>query len=103
LLGDLNDLVRADCTSRNASRVAALHAALNHLEERIARLAREDAERAERPEIDGDAVMAHLAIQPGPDVGAALRFLLGLRRVEGELGETEVLRRLDQWWAEHRE
>jgi poly(A) polymerase len=63
-------------------------------------LARTDAERAERPEIDGDAVMDHLGIPPGPDVGAALRFLLDLKRVEGELGEPEVLRRLDDWWAE---
>ena len=102
LLGDLNDLVRADCTSRNPNRVAALHAALDDLEERIAGLAREDAERAERPEIDGDAVMAHLGIAPGPDVGAALRFLLDLKRREGELGEPAVYRRLDQWWAEHR-
>jgi poly(A) polymerase len=100
LLGDLNDLVRSDCTSRNPRRVAALHEALNDLEQRIAELAREEAIKAERPEVDGDRVIAHLGIEPGPVVGRALRFLLELKRSEGDLGETAVLERLDVWWAE---
>ena len=75
LLGDLNDLVRSDCTSRNPVGVVT-HEALNDLEQRIAELAREDARKAERPEIDGDQVIAHLGIQPGPDVGRALKFYL---------------------------
>ncbi|MEC9473402.1 MAG: HDIG domain-containing metalloprotein [Actinomycetota bacterium] len=100
LLGDLNDLVRSDCTSRNPRRVAALHEALNDLEQRIAELAREEAVKAERPEVDGDRVIAHLGIEPGPVVGRALTFLLELKRSEGDLGETAVLERLDIWWAE---
>ncbi len=99
LLGDLNDLVRSDCTSRNPRRVAALHAALDDLEARIAELARLEARRAERPEIDGQAVMAHLGIGPGPEIGEALKFLLELKRTEGVLGRTEILTRLDRWWA----
>ena len=100
LLGDLNDLVRSDCTSRNPRRVTALHDALNDLERRIAELAREEAIKAERPEVDGDRVIAHLGIEPGPVVGRALRFLLELKRSEGDLGEAAVLERLDVWWAE---
>jgi poly(A) polymerase len=100
LLGDLNDLVRSDCTSRNPRRVVALHGLLDELEVRIAELAREDARKAERPEIDGAAVMAHLGITPGPDVGAAMKFLLELKRSEGTLGEDDVFARLDQWWVE---
>ncbi|MED5293594.1 MAG: HDIG domain-containing metalloprotein [Actinomycetota bacterium] len=100
LLGDLNDLVRSDCTSRNPRRVAALHEALNDLEQRIAELAREEAVKAERPEVDGDRVIAHLGIEPGPVVGRALTFLLDLKRSEGDLGETAVLERLDIWWAQ---
>ena len=99
LLGDLNDLVRSDCTSRNPRRVAALHASLDELEARIADLARDDARKAERAEIDGAAVMEHLGIEPGPDVGAAMKFLLELKRTEGVLGTDEVLARLDDWWA----
>ena len=100
LLGDLNDLVRSDCTSRNPRRVAALHEALDDLERRIAELAREEAIKAERPEVDGDRVIAHLGIEPGPVVGQALKFLLELKRAEGDLGETAVLQRLDAWWLE---
>ena len=99
LLGDLNDMVRSDCTSRNVKRVQALHDALDRFEVRIARLAREQAVAAERPELDGDEVMAHLGLTPGPDVGQAMKFLLALRRTEGELGDPEVRRRLDTWWA----
>jgi len=99
-LGDLNDLVRSDCTSRNPRRVVALHTALDDLEERISELARDEAFKAERPEISGDQVIAHLEIEPGPVVGQALQFLLELKRVEGSLGEAEVLTRLDTWWAE---
>ncbi|HBQ04637.1 MAG TPA: hypothetical protein DD646_04835 [Acidimicrobiaceae bacterium] len=100
LLGDLNDLVRSDCTSRNPRRVAALRGALDDLERRIAELAREEAVKAERPEIDGDRVIAHLGIEPGPAVGQALKFLLELKRAEGDLGESVVLQRLDVWWLE---
>ncbi len=100
LLGDLNALVRSDCTSRNPKRVRALHEALDDLELRIGALAREDARRAERPEIDGAAVMEHLGIGPGPEVGAAMSFLLALKRECGELGDDVVFARLDEWWAE---
>lgn len=99
LLGDLNDLIRSDCTSRNPRRVAELNLALDDLIERISRLAREQASADERPEIDGGAVMKHLEIGPGPEIGEALRFLLALRRTEGELGADEVYHRLDAWWA----
>lgn len=100
LLGDLNDLVRADITTRNQRKVWELHLAVDELEERVAQLAREAAVAAERPELDGDAVMAHLGIGPGPAVGAALKFLLEIKRSEGELGVDEAKRRLDEWWAQ---
>ncbi len=100
LLGDLNDLVRSDCTSRNPKRIVDLNNALDDLIARIARLAREQAIADERPEIDGDAVMAHLGISAGPEVGQALKFLLELKRSQGELGVEETYKRLDEWWAQ---
>ena len=99
LLGDLNDMVRSDCTSRNVKRIEALHDALDRFEVRIARLAREQAAAEVRPELNGEEVMAHLGLLPGPDVGRAMNFLLELRRTEGELGDAEVRHRLDAWWA----
>ena len=102
LLGDLNDLVRSDCTSRNPRTVASINSLLDELETRIAQLAREDAIKAERAEISGDEVMSHLGIGPGREVGQAMRYLLELKRAEGVLGEEEVLKRLDQWWLTQR-
>lgn len=99
LLGDLNDMVRSDCTSRNVKRIQALHDALDRFEVRIARLAREQAAAEVRPEMNGDEVMAHLGLEPGPEVGQAMNFLMELRRTEGELGDDEVRRRLHRWWA----
>ena len=99
LLGDLNDMVRSDCTSRNVKRIQALHDALDRFEVRIARLAREQAAAEVRPEMNGDEVMAHLGLAPGPEVGQAMNFLMELRRTEGELGDDEVRRRLHRWWA----
>ena len=52
-----------------------------------------------RPELDGAAVMKHLQLQPGREVGAALEFLMEVRLEEGLLGEDEIKLRLDQWWA----
>ena len=50
--------------------------------------------------MNGDEVTAHLGLAPGPEVGQAMKFLLELRRTDGELGDdTEVRRRLDAWWA----
>lgn len=100
LLGDLNHLIRCDCTTRNERKVRALQASMDELEERIATLAEADRIAAERPDLDGSAVMDHLGIAPGPDVGAAVKMLLEVKRSEGELSREELLERLDQWWAD---
>jgi poly(A) polymerase len=52
-----------------------------------------------RPELDGQAVMDHLGIGPGREVGEALSFLLEIRLDEGLIGEAESLKRLDAWWS----
>ncbi len=100
LLGQLNELVRCDCTTRNRAKADRLQHWIDDLEVRIVELARQDREAAERPQLDGQAVMAHLGIPGGPDVGAALKFLLALKRAEGVLPTDEVEARLDAWWQE---
>jgi poly(A) polymerase len=102
LLGALNELVRCDCTTRNRAKEAGLQRDIDDLERRIKRLADEDRRAAERPGLDGTEVMAHLGLAPGRDVGAALAFLLVLKRREGDLPRDELLTRLDAWWAERR-
>lgn len=101
LLVELNVLTRCDCTTRNERKARELGRRMDELEQRITELAAEEELKAMRPELDGRAVMDHLGLQPGPLVGRAMDHLLEIRLEEGLLGETEIRRRLDAWWAEH--
>ena len=100
LLGLLNELVRSDCTTRNQRIRLELHHHVDELEERIVRLAAEDRQKAERPLLDGQAVMERLGIEPGPEIGQALEFLLQLKRDEPGLDVSTTESRLDAWWAD---
>lgn len=98
-LNELNVLTRCDCTTRNEKKALMLSKRMDDLEARIAVLASQEELSALRPELDGSAVMLQLGMLPGPGVGAALSFLMEIRLEEGLLGETEIRRRLDEWWA----
>jgi poly(A) polymerase len=102
LLTPLNELTRADCTTRNAERARELERGVDELERRLAELAEREALDAIRPELDGDAIMARLGIPPGRAVGRALQFLLEIRLDEGLVGVEEAGRRLDAWWEAER-
>lgn len=97
LLGTLNDLVRADCTTRNAAKVKQLAARMDELEERIQHLAGQEEIDRMRPELDGGQIMAFLDVPAGPVVGEARDFMMELRLEEGLLGEDEAFDRLDAW------
>ncbi|MCU1485059.1 MAG: tRNA adenylyltransferase [Actinomycetia bacterium] len=99
LLDRLNELTRCDCTTRNPKKAESLARRMDQLEARIIELREQEELAAMRPDLDGKAVMDHLGIQPGREVGEALAFLLELRLEEGPLGEDEAKQRLDAWWA----
>ncbi len=99
LLGELNVLTRCDCTTRNEKKAARLSKRMDELEERIDELTAAEELAALRPELDGTAVMEHLGIGPGRDVGEAMKFLMDVRLDEGLLGDVEIRRRLDDWWS----
>jgi poly(A) polymerase len=100
VLRELNVLTRCDCTTRNEKKAARLAKRMDDLEVRIAELQEAEELAALRPELDGNAVMAQLGLAPGRQVGEAMQFLMELRLDEGVLGESEVRRRLDEWWVE---
>ncbi|MPZ69077.1 MAG: CCA tRNA nucleotidyltransferase, partial [Actinobacteria bacterium] len=94
LLGTLNLLVRADCTTRNPAKARRLQEAMDAFEARIRELAeREELERI-RPDLDGTQVMAYLGAGEGRMIGEALENLLDLRMEEGPLGTDEAYARL---------
>jgi poly(A) polymerase len=99
LLGDLNELVRCDCTTRNRAKAEHLQDQVDDLERRITDLANEERRRAERPAIDGNRVMVLLDLPPGPEVGEAVRHLLSLKRAGEATTEEEAEAALHAWWA----
>ena len=98
LLARLHVLTRADCTTRNRRKAERLRAVYDDLELRIVRLSEEEELAAIRPDLDGQQIMATLGIAPGPEVGAAYRFLLELRLEEGPLGTERARQALLAWW-----
>jgi poly(A) polymerase len=96
----LNRLTRADVTTRNKVKERRLARAMDDLETRIARLAQEEEVRSLRPAIDGNAIMAHLDIPPGPLVGKAYKMLLDARIEHGPMSQERALAMLDDWAAE---
>ena len=99
LLEDLIALTRADCTTRNQRKAAALSHRIDELEERIAALQEAEAVRSIRPDLDGAEVMRHLDIGPGPVVGQALAHLLELRLDRGPMDRDAALAALDEWYG----
>ncbi|MEO7803259.1 MAG: CCA tRNA nucleotidyltransferase [Actinomycetota bacterium] len=98
LLGKLNTLVRADCTTRNVNKARQLSERMDELQARIRELAGKEELGRLRPALDGRQIMNHLDMAPGPLVGDALDFLMEVRLDEGEIEEEEAFRRLDEWW-----
>lgn len=100
LLPRLHKLVRADCTTRNKRRAAALQATYDDLEHRIEQIAAQEDLARVRPDLDGNAIMELLGIPAGPLVGQAWKFLKELRLDRGPLERDEAEAALLEWWAQ---
>ncbi len=97
LLSRLHKLVRADCTTRNRRKAAALQRTYDDLEERIARIAEEEDLARVRPDLDGNEIMRLLGLPPGPLVGKAWRYLKELRLDRGPLDHDDAIAELREW------
>jgi poly(A) polymerase len=100
LLDDLNQLTRADVTTRNERKASRFRELQDELEERIAALAEEENLDALRPPLDGNRVMELLGLVPGPMVGEALAYLMEVRMDRGPVPEDEAIALLSAWAAE---
>ncbi len=99
LLSRLHVLTRADSTTRNVRKAAALQRSYDGLELRIAELQGREELAALRPALDGNAIMAILGIGPGPEVGRAYRYLMELRLEAGPMEPGAAEQALRAWWA----
>ncbi len=102
LLGRLNRLTRADCTTRNRRKAQTLRDAMDDLEMRIKKLKEQEEIDAIRPELDGQEIMQILNLSPSPMVGKARKYLLDLRLDEGEIGVEAATKRLLAWYEEQK-
>ncbi len=100
LLDRLNQLTRADVTTRNEQRAERFARLQDELEERIAALAEAENLDAMRPPLDGRQVMDRLGLEPGPDVGEALAYLMEIRLERGPIPPDEAFALLDTWAKE---
>ncbi|WP_425546495.1 CCA tRNA nucleotidyltransferase [Amycolatopsis minnesotensis] len=100
LLDRLHKLVRADCTTRNKRKAAALQRTYDDLEERIERIRAEEDLAKVRPDLDGNEIMKLLGLPPGPLVGEAWKFLKELRLDRGPLDHDEAVAELREWAGE---
>ena len=101
LLEHLHVLTRADCTTRNQKKAAALASTYSSLEERIERLKDEEELNAIRPDLDGNQIMEILGIPASVLVGKAYNHMLELRLEHGPLGEARAREELMKWWIEN--
>jgi len=100
LLDTLNQLVRADCTTRNKAKARELWDRMDELERRIADLAEREELSKIRPPLDGFDIMAFFDLKPSRDVGEALKFLTEVRIERGQVGRKEAFAELERWGAE---
>lgn len=99
-LNRLHKLTRADSTTRNRRKAAALQRTYDHLERRIGELAQAEELAAVRPDLDGNQIMRILGIGPGREVGRAYDHLLELRLERGPLSQEDAAAELRAWWAQ---
>lgn len=97
LLDQLNDLVRCDVTTANKRRERTIQRRIDELEERIERLSEEEELSRLRPPVDGNEIMEHLGIPPGPRVGEIMNILLEKRINDGPYSKSEALAIATEW------
>lgn len=92
LLDELNELVRADITTKNQKKYDEINKYLDEMEERIAEVKEKEELSNLRPPISGDDVMELFKIEPGPEVGKIMKAIYEQRLNEGEVSKEEAIK-----------
>ena len=90
LMEELNDLVRADITTKNKEKYEEINKYLDEMEERIKEVAEKEELSKLRPPLSGDEIMEMFNLEPGPDVGMIMKALYEQRINDGEVSKEEA-------------
>ena len=96
LLEELNDLVRADITTKNKAKYEEINKYLDEMEERIKEVAEKEELSKLRPPISGDEIMDMFDLEPGPSVGVIMKALYEQRINDGEVSKEEAVKLAEQ-------
>ena len=96
LLEELNNLVRADITTKNKAKYEEINKYLDEMEERIKEVAEKEELSKLRPPISGDEIMDMFDLEPGPSVGVIMKALYEQRINDGEVSKEEAIKLAEQ-------
>jgi poly(A) polymerase len=91
MLNELNELVRADITTKNQQKYKEINQYLDEMEKRIAEVQEKEELSNLRPPISGDDVMKLFDLKPGPEVGKIMKALYEQRLNDGEVSKEEAI------------
>tara|TARA_Y100001970_G_scaffold61636_1_gene78722 strand:- start:2432 stop:3805 length:1374 start_codon:yes stop_codon:yes gene_type:complete len=92
VLEDLNNLVRADVTTKNKQKAQEIYDKLDEMENRILEVLKNEEMSKLRPPISGDEIMKLFNLEPGPKVGVIMKALYEQRINEGEVTKEEAVK-----------
>ena len=91
LINELNELVRADITTKNQKKYDEINRYLDEMEARIAEVKEKEELSNLRPPVSGDDIMKIFNLEPGPVVGKIMKALYEQRLNEGEVSKEEAI------------
>jgi len=90
LMSELNELVRADITTKNKEKYEEINKYLDEMEVRIKEVTEKEELSKLRPPISGDEIMEMFNLEPGPVVGKIMKALYEQRINDGEVSKEEA-------------
>ena len=92
VLDDLNNLVRADVTTKNKQKAQEIYDKLDEMENRIKEVLEKEEMSKLRPPISGDEIMKIFNLEPGPKVGIIMKALYEQRINDGEVSKDDAIK-----------
>ena len=92
LMFELNELVRADITTKNKEKYEEINKYLDEMETRIKEVNEKEELSKLRPPVSGNEIMEMFSLEPGPDVGKIMKALYEQRINDGEVSKEEAIK-----------